>query len=96
MDLGEYRFKKADDYETLLKNRLVWLGKSYLVFSNGKGKPFGKVTKDSYWPDMWVSVEVWDKYQFAEWHNRNVPKAITKNLNRRIRNHDHTARGPRV
>ena len=35
----------------------------------GEGKPFGKVVKDSPWPDKFVTVECWDHAKHGYWMN---------------------------
>jgi hypothetical protein len=70
MILGSYRFEKVDPKEALRKNQPVWLHKLRWVYAlAGTGPAFGRVVKDSYWPDCWVTVEVTNKEQFADWWN---------------------------
>ena len=34
------------------------------------GRPFGRVEEDSMFPDLWVTITVWNKDQWIEYENR--------------------------
>lgn len=68
------RFPKADGEYDLSKGTKVWLKQFKFVSLRGKGKPFGVVAEDSIYPDLWVSVDVWDleKFLALEQHENGV------------------------
>ena len=67
MSLGQHRIEKLNPQDHFPEGRWVWLVKLKKVKLGGVGKPFGRVVKDSYWPDAWVTVEVTDKEKFSDW-----------------------------
>jgi hypothetical protein len=69
MSGGVYRFPKADGEYQLYKGNRVWLKQFKFVSLFGTGRPFGVVVLDSIWPDLWVSVEVWDLEKFVNLEN---------------------------
>lgn len=74
---GTDRFKRAAGELFHKRLRLVWLLKDFTVTVDRQpGRAFGQVVEDSIYPDDWVTVDILDKFKFAEWQNRNVPKAI--------------------
>ena len=66
MKIGEFRFPKDDVNENFLEGKRVWLKSLKWVSKKGTGKPFGRVVKDSYWPDLWVTVDVWNQEQMCD------------------------------
>ena len=64
-----HRFPKADGEYHLYKGNRVWLKQFKFVSLSGRGRPFGVVVQDSIWPDLWVSIEVWDRNKFVSLEN---------------------------
>jgi hypothetical protein len=75
--LFDGRFLKADGETFHQKGKLVWYLKGKTVTVKPQGyKPIGNVLKDSIWPDMWVSVDVWNRKEFRRYWNENTPDEI--------------------
>ena len=70
--MGDARIKKLDPYQRFRKGDRVWVVQNKYVAYRGEGKPFGKCIKDSYWPDLFVSVELWDKEKGMDYLNGKV------------------------
>jgi len=74
--IGPERFLKAKGESHFEKNRLVWRkSDGTMTLERGKGKAFGIVSAASYFPDLWVTVEILDKAQYAKHHNEENLKA---------------------
>jgi 5-methylcytosine-specific restriction endonuclease McrA len=98
--LGDERFKKAEGETFHQKGQKVWLvdRKTWTVtVKPRKGKCLGEVSKDSIWPDMWVTVDLWNKEEASAYWNRNIPKAVVDAVRlRTIQNlAKRKAKGPR-
>src|SRR5690242_13813641 len=65
------RFKKAEPGEIYRKGQYVWLDKRAftVTITRKHRKSFGKVAKRSKWPDLWVTVDIWNKEEFCAWDN---------------------------
>lgn len=75
--LYEGRFLKADGETFHQKGKLVWYLKGKVVtVKPQRYKPIGTVFKDSIWPDMWVSVDVWNKKEFRRYWNEVTPDNV--------------------
>lgn len=75
------RYKKQDPDRDHFEGQLVWLNHGQASLTRSDQKPLGSVARSSYWPDLWVSVEVWEKAVFADQMN-NTPqkKAMSRRL----------------
>ena len=61
------RYKKAEGQNFLQAGQLVWMNRRLEVTCvNQRKKPFGKVLKDSLFPDMWVDVDAWNKEEIVD------------------------------
>ena len=69
MSCGEERLKKTEGEPNIRKGQRLWLVRLKFVSVQGKGKPFGVAVKESNWPDLWVTVDVWNKEQFVDMVN---------------------------
>lgn len=65
--IGDGRFKKAKDENFHQTGQKVWLVGMRVSVKRRKGKVFGVVVKDSIWPDMWSSIEVWNRDQLVDY-----------------------------
>lgn len=77
--LGDERFKKAEGETFHQKGQKVWLVdcKNWEVsVKPQRRKCLGEVSKDSIWPDLFVTVDLWDKEQACAYWNRNIPKEV--------------------
>ena len=73
MNLGEARIKKAKGENFHQKGQKVWIvGNKAVTVKRLKGRAFGVVVKDSIWPDMFVSIELWDKEKGMDYLNGKV------------------------
>lgn len=63
---GEVRLRKAEGERDIRKGQPIWLIGLKFVSVEGKGKPFGCAEQESKWPDLWVTVDVWNKEQFMD------------------------------
>lgn len=99
--LGDERILKADGETFHQKGQKVWLLKNWTVTVKPQRgqKCLGIVSKDSVWPDMWTTLDLWDKSQAADYWNRNNPawvKAASKKATAAYLTRKKVARGPRV
>lgn len=68
--LGRFRFKKLKGETFHQTGQKVWLcNKKFVSVRPKRKKTLGLVAKDSVWPDMWTTVEVHNKSDFADWWN---------------------------
>ena len=77
--LGDDRFKRAEGENFHQKGQKVWLidEKNWRVtVKPRRGKSLGVVLKDSIWPDMWVTVDLWNKAQATAYASRHIPKEV--------------------
>lgn len=65
----EERMPKAKSEMSLFAEQKVWLYRNRFISSVGEGKPFGMVSRDSLWPDKWVTVECHDHVKHGYWMN---------------------------
>jgi hypothetical protein len=71
---GQWRLKKKKGETFLTAGMKVWEVEKLTVTCRGsrRKKPVGEVVKDSCWPDMWVTVTVWNK----EWVSKKAKEGL--------------------
>lgn len=94
------RFKKAKGETFHQKGQKVWMLKDWSVtVKPQRGKSLGEVAKDSVYPDMWVDVDCWNKDQFINYCNKDLPQHVKDATRRKVlanMNRKHKPRGPRI
>jgi len=82
------RFRKAEPEEIYHKNQKVWVDRRGWIVTN-KTKPrhsFGKVEKTSKWPDLWVTIGIWNKEEYCAWDDwdRGIVRKPSNGIIKRI------------
>lgn len=80
MILGPVRMKKALREYDFYEGEKVWLRSKKFASKVGAGKPVGVVVKDSHWPDLWVTVDLWDKEKGMDFLNGKESVKCPKRL----------------
>jgi hypothetical protein len=99
IEVGRFKRAKGETYHT--KGQKVWLNKKNwtVTVRPQRRKSFGEVAKDSLWPDLWVSINIWNWKELQDYDQRNIPPWILKAQKlktARYLNRVKVRRGPRV